>query len=60
MTWVQMIIYGIIVSSALSLLTYWVTKKFVLRKMNRTIMKAEHNYQQQIASLQMQLSVASI
>ena len=56
MPWAQMIVYGIIVSSALSLLTYWITKKFVLRKMNRTIMKAEHNYQQQIASLQMQLS----
>ena len=56
MPWQQVVVYAVIISSALSLLTYWVTKKFVLRKMNRTIMKAEHNYQQQIASLQMQLS----
>lgn len=56
MTWIQLIVYAIIISSGLSLLTYWITKKFILRKMNRTIMKAEHNYQQQIASLQMQLS----
>lgn len=56
MPWQEVVVYAIIISSALSLLTYWVTKKFVLRKMNRTIMKAEHNYQQQIASLQMQLS----
>ncbi len=38
------------------LATYWVTRKVALKKMNRTIMKAEHNYQQQIANLQMQLS----
>lgn len=56
MPWQEVVVYVVIVSSALALLTYWVTKKFVLRKMNRTIMKAEHNYQQQIASLQMQLS----
>lgn len=48
--------YSLLVASLLSLLTYWITKKFVLRKMNSTIMKVEHNYQQQIASLQMQLS----
>lgn len=54
--WQMVVAYVVIIASSLSLLTYWVTKKFVLRKMNRTIMKAEHNYQQQIASLQMQLS----
>ncbi len=48
--------YSLLVAASLSLLTYWITKKFVLKKMNRTIMKAEHNYQQQIASLQQQLS----
>lgn len=48
--------YSLLIVAVISLITYWVTRKFVLRKMNRTIMKAEHNYQQQIANLQMQLS----
>lgn len=52
----MLVSYSLLVAGILSLLTYWITKKFVLRKMNRTIMKVEHNYQQQIASLQMQLS----
>ena len=38
------------------LATYWITRKVALKKMNRTIMKAEHNYQQQISNLQNQLS----
>lgn len=54
--WQMFVSYSLLVASLLSLLTYWITKKFVLRKMNSTIMKVEHNYQQQIASLQMQLS----
>ncbi len=48
--------YSLLIVAVIALLTYWITRKFVLRKMNRTIMKAEHNYQQQIANLQMQLS----
>ena len=48
--------YLLLAAGILSLLTYWITKKFVLRKMNRAIMKAEHNYQQQISTLQQQLS----
>ena len=56
MYWHIFLSYSLLVAAVLSLITYWVTKKFVLRKMNRTIMKAEHNYQQQIASLQQQLS----
>ena len=56
MGWLIIMSYMMIVLAVVSLLTYWITKKFVLRKMNRTIMKAEHNYQQQISSLQMQLS----
>ncbi len=48
--------YSLLIVAVIALVTYWVTRKFVLRKMNRTIMKAEHNYQQQIANLQMQLS----
>ena len=54
--WQEFLILALIAAVVFSLLTYWVTKKFVLKKMNRTIMKAEHNYQQQIASLQQQLS----
>jgi len=38
------------------LLTALFMRRVGLNKMNRTIMKAEHNYQQQIASLQTQLS----
>ncbi len=48
--------YSLLIVAVIALVTYWITRKFVLRKMNRTIMKAEHNYQQQIANLQMQLS----
>ncbi len=48
--------YSLLIIALIALATYWITRKFVLRKMNRTIMKAEHNYQQQIANLQMQLS----
>ena len=48
--------YSLLIIAIIALLTYWITRKFVLRKMNRTILKAEHNYQQQIANLQMQLS----
>ncbi|MCQ2411122.1 MAG: HAMP domain-containing histidine kinase [Elusimicrobiaceae bacterium] len=54
--WQEIVAYAVIAAASLSLLTFWITKKFVLKKMNRTIMKAEHSYQQQIASLQMQLS----
>ncbi len=54
--WQMFLSYSLLVAGILSLLTYWITKRFVLRKMNRTIMKVEHNYQQQISSLQMQLS----
>ena len=38
------------------LLAVLLTKRFGMRKMQRTIMKAEHNYQQQITTLQQQLS----
>ncbi len=57
MTTYQLLLsYSLLIVAIIALATYWVTRKFVLRKMNRTIMKAEHNYQQQIANLQMQLS----
>ncbi len=54
--WQILISYSLLVAASLSLLTYWITKKFILKKMKRTIMKAEHNYQQQISTLQQQLS----
>ncbi|MGB2578917.1 signal transduction histidine kinase [Elusimicrobium simillimum] len=38
------------------LLAVLLTKRFALKKMQRTIMKAEHSYQQQIGNLQGQLS----
>ena len=47
---------SLLIVAVIALATYWITRKFVLRKMNRTIMKAEHNYQQKIADLQQQLS----
>lgn len=50
------LIYYTVLTTALLLLTYWLTRRFALRKMKRVVMKAEHNYQQQIAALQMQLS----
>lgn len=57
MTTLEMILsYALLTVSAVALLSYWVTKKFILKRMNRTIMKAEHNYQQQISTLQQQLS----
>lgn len=49
-------IYYTILTFLLVLLTYWIARRFAIRKMHRVVMKAEHNYQQQIASLQMQLS----
>ena len=54
--WQILISCSLLVAASLSVLTYWITKKFVLKKMRRTIMKAEHNYQQQISTLQQQLS----
>ena len=41
--WQMFVSYSLLVAGALSLLTYWITRKFVLKKMKRTIMKAEHN-----------------
>jgi signal transduction histidine kinase len=48
--------YSLLIIASFSLVTYFITRQFVLRKMKRTMMKAEHNYQQKIADLQMQLS----
>ncbi len=49
-------IYYTVLTAALLLLTFWIARRFAMRKMKRVVMKAEHNYQQQIAALQMQLS----
>ena len=48
--------YYVMLSIPLVLLTYWITRRFLMYKMKRVVMKAEHNYQQQIAALQVQLS----
>ncbi len=48
--------YSLLIIASIALLTYWITRRFVLKKVNRKIMKAEHNYQQQIADLQSRLS----
>ena len=49
-------LYYTALTVALLLLTFWIARRYAMRKMKRVVMKAEHNYQQQIASLQMQLS----
>ncbi len=49
-------IYYTSLTILLVMLTYWIARRFSMRKMKRAVMKAEHNYQQQIATLQMQLS----
>ncbi len=48
--------YYAVLAIPLVLLTYWITRRFSMYKMKRVVMKAEHNYQQQIAALQVQLS----
>ncbi|MBR3603299.1 MAG: HAMP domain-containing histidine kinase [Elusimicrobiaceae bacterium] len=50
------LIYYAVLSIPLVILTYWITRRFATYKMKRVVMKAEHNYQQQMASLQIQLS----
>ena len=45
-------IYYSVLTVILLLLTYWIARRFAMRKMKRVVMKAEHNYQQQIANLQ--------
>lgn len=50
------LLYYIVLAVPLVILTYWITRRFSLHKMKRVVMKAEHNYQQQIAALQVQLS----
>ncbi|MBR3632646.1 MAG: HAMP domain-containing histidine kinase [Elusimicrobiaceae bacterium] len=50
------LVYYIVLTTILILLTYWISRRVYLRKMKRAVMKAEHNYQQQVAALQMQLS----
>lgn len=50
------IIFIILLLIPMGILCHYLTRKFALKKMNRTIMKAEHSYHQQMASLQQQLS----
>jgi len=48
--------YSLLIIASFSLVTYFITRRFVLHKMRRTILRAEQNYQQKIADLQQQLS----
>lgn len=49
-------VYYASLTLVLIVLTYWMARRIGMRKMRRAVMKAEHNYQQQVATLQMQLS----
>ena len=48
--------YYAILTLLLVILSYWMARRIAMRKMKSVVMKAEHNYQQQIAGLQMELS----
>lgn len=49
-------IYYTVLTLALLALTYWLARRISMRKMKRVVMKTEHDYRQQLADLQMQLS----
>lgn len=49
-------LYYLILTALLLILSHWIGRRMFMRQMRRVTMKAEHNYQQQIATLQMQLS----
>ena len=49
-------VYYSVLTLLLLVLTYWIARRFAMRKFKRDAMNKEHNYQEQIASLQMQLS----
>ncbi len=49
-------IYYTVLTLGLIMLTYFLVRRIYMRKMRRAVMKAQHNYQQQMAALQMQLS----
>ena len=54
------LIYYALLAVPLILLTFWITRRLALRKMRRAVMKAEHNYQQQIASSHQRLFFTSL
>ena len=57
MTFGQMLIsYSLVVIGIIAVITYWVTYKVMKENNARTLLKTKQNYQQQIASLQVQLS----
>ena len=49
-------VYYSVLSLLLLVLTYWIARRFAVRKFQRDVMNREHSYQEQIADLQMQLS----
>lgn len=54
--WQMLISYSLLIIAAIAILTYWITYKVLSKHNARALMKTTQNYQQQIASLQMQLS----
>lgn len=49
-------VYYSILTLLLLVLTYWIARRFAMHKFKRDAMNKEHNYQEQITSLQMELS----
>ena len=59
MSYIQLMNYHVyysVLTLLLLILTYWVARRIAMRKFKRDALKKEHNYREQIASLQMQLS----
>ena len=54
--WQMIIPYSLLIIAIIAILTYWITYKVLSKHNTRALMKTTENYQQQIASLQMQLS----
>ena len=48
--------YYMTLTILLLLLTYWLGRRLTMRKMEHAVKKAEHDYQEQITNLQMELS----
>jgi len=49
-------VYYSVLTLLLLILSYWLARRIAMRKFKRDVLKTEHDYQQQISDLQMQLS----
>lgn len=54
--WQMLISYSLLIIGIIAIITYWITYKVLSKHNASALMKTTQNYQQQIASLQMQLS----